>query len=56
MEEFPETSPRQPRVLPPVPESLDAWGGIRDPRMSATGLIQSYRVGSGWDAFTEQAA
>ena len=56
MEEFPETSPRQPRVLPPVPESIDCWGGIRDPRMSATGLVQPYRVGSGWEAFAEQAA
>jgi 2,3-dihydroxy-p-cumate/2,3-dihydroxybenzoate 3,4-dioxygenase len=56
MEEFPEVSPREPRVLPPVPESIDGWGGIRDPRMSATGLVQPYRVGSGWQTLAEGAA
>ncbi|QBR01308.1 VOC family protein [Paraburkholderia pallida] len=56
MEEFPEVSPREPRLLPPVPESIDGWGGIRDPRMSATGLVQPYRAGSGWQAWVEGAA
>jgi 2,3-dihydroxy-p-cumate/2,3-dihydroxybenzoate 3,4-dioxygenase len=56
MEEFAAFSPREPRVLPPVPESIDCWGGIRDPRMSAIGRVQPYRVGSGWAAFAEQAA
>jgi 2,3-dihydroxy-p-cumate/2,3-dihydroxybenzoate 3,4-dioxygenase len=56
MEEFPEVAPRQARVLPPVPESIDVWGGIRDPRMSATGLVQPYHVGSGWQALAEGAA
>jgi 2,3-dihydroxy-p-cumate/2,3-dihydroxybenzoate 3,4-dioxygenase len=56
MEEFPELAPREPRVLPPVPESIDGWGGIRDPRMSAIGLVQPYRVGSGWQAPGEGAA
>ncbi|WP_179403279.1 VOC family protein [Burkholderia guangdongensis] len=56
MEEFPEVAPRQPRVLPARPESLDDWGGTRDPRMSATGLVQPYRVGSGWQTPTEDAA
>lgn len=56
MEEFSEVSPREPRVLPPVPESIDGWGGIRDPRMAATGLVQPYRAGSGWQAFAEGVA
>jgi 2,3-dihydroxy-p-cumate/2,3-dihydroxybenzoate 3,4-dioxygenase len=48
MEEFAEHSPRLPRTLPPVPESIDSWGGIRDPRMSAVGLVQPYTVERGW--------
>ena len=48
MEEFAEHSPRPPRTLPPVPQSIDSWGGIRDPRMSAVGLVQPYTVGRGW--------
>jgi 2,3-dihydroxy-p-cumate/2,3-dihydroxybenzoate 3,4-dioxygenase len=48
MEEFAEHSPRPPRTLPPVPQSIDSWGGIRDPRMSAVGLVQPYSVGRGW--------
>ena len=41
METFPEANPRQARVLPPVPESIDAWGGKRDPRMAATGEMEA---------------
>jgi 2,3-dihydroxy-p-cumate/2,3-dihydroxybenzoate 3,4-dioxygenase len=48
MEEFAEHSPRPARTLPPVPQSIDSWGGIRDPRMSAAGLVQPYTVGRGW--------
>jgi 2,3-dihydroxy-p-cumate/2,3-dihydroxybenzoate 3,4-dioxygenase len=50
MEEFAEHSPRPPRTLPPVPQSIDSWGGIRDPRMSAIGLVQPYSVERGWSA------
>ena len=48
MEEFPEHAPRDPRTLPPVPESLDSWGGRRDPRMAASGIVQPFEVGAGW--------
>jgi len=48
MEEFPETDPRGARVLPPVPASIDSWGGQRDARMSATGDVEPYAVGAGW--------
>ncbi|MEQ9642109.1 MAG: VOC family protein [Alphaproteobacteria bacterium] len=44
MEEFPEVGARPPRNLPPKPESIDSWGAIRDPRMSAIGEIERYRV------------
>lgn len=40
MEEFPEVNPRRPRILPPVPESVDYWGAPQDPRMGATGEIE----------------
>lgn len=32
MEAFPETHPREPRMLPLAPEWLDYWGSYRDPR------------------------
>lgn len=48
MEEFPESDARLPRVLPPRPESLDSWGGIRDPRLGASGIVQPFEVGTGW--------
>jgi 2,3-dihydroxy-p-cumate/2,3-dihydroxybenzoate 3,4-dioxygenase len=56
MEEFPELDPRQPRILPPRPESIDSWGGIRDARMSTVGVIHPFEVGSGWTAFEPQAS
>lgn len=37
MEEFPETGGREPRRLPLAIESLDYWGGARDPRHGAVG-------------------
>ncbi len=48
MEEFPEADPRPARTLPQVPESLDSWGGVRDPRMSAIGSVQPFSVRTGW--------
>lgn len=48
MEEFPEVAPRAARTLPPRPESLDSWGGVRDQRMSAVGDVQPFSVGSGF--------
>jgi 2,3-dihydroxy-p-cumate/2,3-dihydroxybenzoate 3,4-dioxygenase len=51
MEEFPELDPRAPRTLPPRPESLDSWGGVRDSRMSTVGVVHPFEVGSGWAAF-----
>jgi 2,3-dihydroxy-p-cumate/2,3-dihydroxybenzoate 3,4-dioxygenase len=54
MEEFAESAPRKARMLPPLPESLDSWGGVRDPRMAAVGRVQPYRAGSGWQALEEQ--
>jgi 2,3-dihydroxy-p-cumate/2,3-dihydroxybenzoate 3,4-dioxygenase len=48
MEEFPELDPRAPRTLPPRPESIDSWGGIRDQRMSAVGAIHPFDVAGGW--------
>jgi hypothetical protein len=47
MEEFPEVDPRAPRTLPPVPESIDSWGAVRDPRMTAIGEIAPYTIGHG---------
>jgi len=46
MEEFPEVDARAPRVLPPVPESVDSWGAVRDPRMTAIGEIAPHRIAS----------
>jgi 2,3-dihydroxy-p-cumate/2,3-dihydroxybenzoate 3,4-dioxygenase len=40
MEEFPEHESREPRLLPPVPESNDIWAGPVDPRKSAVGDIE----------------
>jgi len=48
MEEFPELNPRAPRSLPPRPESIDSWGGGRDPRMSAVGVVHPFEVAGGW--------
>jgi 2,3-dihydroxy-p-cumate/2,3-dihydroxybenzoate 3,4-dioxygenase len=44
MEEFPEVDPRPPRILPPVPESIDSWGAIPDPRMTTIGEIAPHKV------------
>ena len=46
MEEFPEVDPRPPRVLPPVPESIDSWGAIPDQRMTAIGEIAPHKATS----------
>jgi 2,3-dihydroxy-p-cumate/2,3-dihydroxybenzoate 3,4-dioxygenase len=40
MEEFLETSAREPRALPVAPESIDSWGATRDPRMGSVGEIE----------------
>jgi len=48
MEEFSEHDARLPRILPPGPESLDSWGGIKDPRLGASGIVQPFEVGTGW--------
>ncbi|HEX2540358.1 MAG TPA: VOC family protein [Caldimonas sp.] len=40
MEEFPEEAAREPRLLPPVPESNDIWASKLDPRKSAVGEIE----------------
>lgn len=39
MEEFEEEGARAPRVLDPVPEVLDTWGSIPDPRFGKHGAI-----------------
>jgi 2,3-dihydroxy-p-cumate/2,3-dihydroxybenzoate 3,4-dioxygenase len=56
MEEFSEVAPRMARTLPPQPQSIDSWGGVRDPRMSAVGLVQPYEAGAGWQSETGAAA
>jgi 2,3-dihydroxy-p-cumate/2,3-dihydroxybenzoate 3,4-dioxygenase len=40
MEEFPEVDFREHRVLPPVPESINLWGGPTDKRLGAIGKIE----------------
>jgi 2,3-dihydroxy-p-cumate/2,3-dihydroxybenzoate 3,4-dioxygenase len=55
MEEFPERDARDARVLPPRPESLDSWGGVRDARMAAVGLVQPFETGRGWLPVTGSA-
>ncbi|MEI8152637.1 MAG: VOC family protein [Hyphomicrobiales bacterium] len=44
MEEFPETNPRTPRRLEPVPLNIDSWGSVRDPRMTAVGEIAACKL------------
>ncbi len=39
MEEFPEAGARQPRMLEPVPESLDTWGAQPDANFGKVGVI-----------------
>jgi len=39
MEEFPELGAREPRMLEPVPESLDTWGAVPDANFGKVGLI-----------------
>lgn len=40
MEEFEETGARPPRTLPPVPESLDFWGGLPTPKFAKVGRFE----------------
>ena len=40
MEEFPEVGARKPRLLEPVPESLDYWSSPRSERFGASGIIE----------------
>ena len=40
MEEFPEVGAREPRMLEPVPESLDTWGAVPDPEFGKRGAIE----------------
>jgi len=40
MEEFPEVGARQPRMLEPVPESLDTWGAVPDAAFGKVGAIE----------------
>ena len=44
MEEFPEVEPREPRLLPPVPESNDIWASKLDPRKAAVGEIEQTSI------------
>lgn len=39
MEEFPEEGSRLPRILPPIPESIDYWGAPTDKRLGSVGTI-----------------
>jgi 2,3-dihydroxy-p-cumate/2,3-dihydroxybenzoate 3,4-dioxygenase len=41
MEEFPEVGAREPRMLEPVPGSLDTWGAIPDELFAKSGPIES---------------
>lgn len=40
MEEFPEENPREHRVLPVEPESIDYWNGPTDKRLGRVGKIE----------------
>jgi 2,3-dihydroxy-p-cumate/2,3-dihydroxybenzoate 3,4-dioxygenase len=40
MEEFPAEGARKWRILPAIPESVDYWGGDRDPRHGKVGGIE----------------
>ena len=40
MEEFPEVGAREPRMLEPVPESLDTWGAVPDANFAKVGVIE----------------
>ncbi|MFC3228512.1 VOC family protein [Marinibaculum pumilum] len=40
MEEFPEEAPRDPRMLEPVPASLDTWGARPAPNFAKVGTIE----------------
>ncbi len=41
MEEFPEVGAREPRMLEPVPESLDTWGAVPDANFGKIGAIET---------------
>jgi len=41
MEEFPEVAAREPRMLEPVPESLDTWGAKPAPTFAKVGAIEA---------------
>ena len=41
MEEFPEAGAREPRMLEPVPESLDTWGAVQDANFGKVGAIEA---------------
>lgn len=41
MEEFPEASPREPRLLPRALESVDYWGGVPEEAIGKVGAIES---------------
>jgi len=41
MEEFPEDGARQPRLLEPVPESMDTWGAPQDAQFGKRGVIEA---------------
>jgi 2,3-dihydroxy-p-cumate/2,3-dihydroxybenzoate 3,4-dioxygenase len=41
MEEFPEVGARAPRMLEPVPESLDTWGAVPDAMFGKVGAIEA---------------
>lgn len=40
MEEFPEQGAREPRMLEPVPASIDTWGAVPDPLFASRGRIE----------------
>jgi 2,3-dihydroxy-p-cumate/2,3-dihydroxybenzoate 3,4-dioxygenase len=41
MEEFPELGARQPRLLEPVPQSMDTWGAPQDANFGKRGVIEA---------------